>query len=373
MKINDKTKKLKVAIVHYWLDSYRGGERVIESVCELFPNADIYTHIYKPENLPETITKHNVFATFISKLPFARKFYRHYLLLMPFALLALNLKKYDLIISSESGPAKGVRKRKDALHICYCHSPMRYIWDMKQDYTQTKGAVFKLLWEVVACYMRFWDRRSVKSVDQFIANSKFISARIKKFYNRKATVINPPVDVDKFNANQDRDDFYLCASQLVPYKKVDLVVKAFNELGLPLVVIGTGTEFDKIKAIAKPNIKLLGKVSDNILKDKFEKCKAFVYGGKEDFGIVLVEALAAGAPVIAYGRGGAAEIVEENKSGLFFREQTSESIIEAVKKFELEKEKLLIPLEISEHAKKFAKKYFKQKIANFIEEKLNNK
>ena len=227
----------KVAIVHYWLDSYRGGERVVEALCEHFPQADVYTHIYKPENLPSTITRHRVFTSFISKLPFAKKCYRHYLLLMPLALWLLNLKKYDLIISSESGPAKGIRKRKDALHICYCHSPMRYIWDMREEYVKDKSLIFRGLWYVVSSYLRCWDRRSAQKVDCFITNSKFISARVRKFYKRKSTVIHPPAETDKFNpeSRANRGTFYLCVSQLVSYKKVDLVVEAFNVLGLPVV------------------------------------------------------------------------------------------------------------------------------------------
>ncbi len=346
--------KYKIAIIHYWLDDYRGGEKVVNALCEMFPTADIYTHIYKTEQLPKTITAHKVFTTFISKLPFAKKFYRYYLPLMPIALLCLNLKKYDLIISSESGLAKGIRKRKDELHICYCHSPMRYIWDMKKEYIQSlmnheklvkkreSGAwnrgstekrsvlrkikkqtfstqcsisniIFSFLWKVTACYMRWWDKHSAKQVDYFIANSKFIAARIKKFYKRKSVIIHPPVNVEKFNTGRKRKDFYLCVSVLVSYKKVDIVVKAFNLLNLPLTVIGKGPELSRIKSIANDNIKLLGYVNNSLLTEKLETCKAFVFAGKEDFGIVFTEALSAGSPVITYGKGGAKDIIKKIK------------------------------------------------------------
>ena len=368
----------RIAIVHYWLDSYRGGEKVVEALCEMFPKADIYTHVYKPEKLPGTITSHKVFTTFISKLPFAKRFYRHYLPLMPLATYLLNLKKYDLIISSESGPAKCIRKRKDSLHVCYCHSPMRYIWDMEAEYidslkskvSQVSGigngessdmrcegsgdresesrninyyvscltfhvshfmshishltfhasrfTLFKYFWEITACYMRCWDRFSAKKVDYFIANSRFVAARIRKFYRRKSITIHPPVDNGKFSAIMKRDDFYLCVSELVSYKKVDLVVRAFNELSLPLVVIGGGSDFGYINRIAKDNIRVLGKVSDKILKEKFEKCKAFVYAGKEDFGIIFPEALSAGAPIIAYRKGGVRDVVRNGKKRIVF-------------------------------------------------------
>ena len=363
-------KELKVAIVHYWLDRYRGGERAVEVLCEMFPHADVYTHVYKPKGLPNIITKHKVFTSFISKLPFAKRFYRYYLPLMPFALWLLNLKKYDLIISSESGPAKGIRKRKDALHICYCHSPMRYIWDMQKDYICGSGLGTRVLWPLVACYMRYWDRKSARNVDYFIANSKFVSARIRKFYKRKSAVIHPPVETGKFKAKGNRDAFYLCVSQLVCYKKVELVVEAFNKLGLRLVVIGEGTEFDRIKNIAKQNVKLLGKASEEILKKNMENCKAFVYAGKEDFGIVLVEALSAGAPVIAYGKGGIRDIVKDGETGFFFKDQTSESIVEAVRKFEDGKIKCLSSVEIAKEVDRFSKEKFKKQMFKIIKDKL---
>ncbi|HJO93051.1 MAG TPA: glycosyltransferase [Victivallales bacterium] len=364
---------MNIAIIHYWFDSYRGGEKVIEALCELFPKADIYTHIYKPENLPATITDHKITTSFIARLPFSSKYYRHYLPLMPIASRLLNLKKYDLIISSESGPAKGIRKGKGALHICYCHSPMRYIWDMEEEYCRGLGIVTRGLWKVVACYMRWWDRRSAKNVDYFIANSKFIAARIRKFYKRKATVIHPPVNVHKFDPNLKREDFYLCVSQLVAYKKVDLVVESFNELGLQLVVIGGGSELGKIKSITNSNIQILGKVSDALLKEKMETCKAFVYAGKEDFGIVFTEAQSAGAPIIAFGKGGVLDIVENMKTGIFFKKQDVKSLVEAIDIFDKCYDNLLSSAIIALNAEKFDKENFTTKISGFVEGKLGNR
>ena len=389
-----KGDKQKVAIVHYWLDDYRGGEKVVEAFCEMFPEADIYTHIYKPEKLPETINSHKVFTTFISKLPFAKRYYRYYLLLMPLALKILNLKKYDLIISSESGPAKGIRKRKDAKHICYCHSPMRYIWDMEKGYLDslklkvnskkrksTSGSLssvsriqsfvsclfFFSSWKMIACYLRHWDRNSAQHVDVFIANSKFIAARIRKFYSRKALVINPPVEVGKFRCDRKRNEFYLCVSQLVSYKKVSLVVEAFNILNLPLTVIGNGPEMDRIKSTANDNIEMLGRVNDEVLKEKMETCKAFVFAGKEDFGIIFPEAHSAGAPIIAYGKGGAKEIIENHKTGILFNEQTVDAIVEAVQLFNVGNVNLSSSAEIADTAKKYNKGNFKKSMINLLE------
>jgi glycosyltransferase involved in cell wall biosynthesis len=365
-------KKLRIAIVHYWLDSYRGGEKVVEALCEMYPQADIYTNIYKPESLPDSITSHKVYTTFIQKLPFVSKLSRHYLPLMPLALKLLNFKKYDLIISSESGPAKFIRKPKQALHICYCHSPMRYIWDMEKDYCRELGIVARGLWKSIACYMRWWDKQSVKRVDYFIANSRFIAARIRKFYKRKSIIIHPPVDICKFSSHSQRENFYLCVSQLVSYKKVGLVIRAFNKLKLPLVVIGGGDELKNIKKIAKSNISILGKVSDKLLKEKIETCKAFVYAGKEDFGIVFAEAQSAGAPVIAYGKGGVKDIVIDKKTGYLFFEQSEDSLIECISKIEDISYNFNNSVNISERMKKFSKERFKSEINDFIKIKLKD-
>ena len=357
----------KTAIVHYWFDDYRGGEKVIEALCEMFPHSDLFTNIYKPEKLPDTITKHKVKTTFISKLPLAYKFYRHYLLLMPLALTLLNLKKYDIIISSESGPAKYVRKRKDALHICYCHSPMRYIWDMRGEYVYNKGLFFKSIWSIIAGALRVLDRKSAEGVDYFIANSNFIAARIRKYYKRKSIVLYPPVNIRKYCSSKVRKDYYLCVAQLVPYKKVELLIKAFNILGLQLYIVGGGNSVDELMKIANDNVHLLGKVSDYTLKCLYEKCKAFVYAGKEDFGIVFVEACAAGAPVIAYGKGGVKDIIDNNRTGLLFMNQDVESIVNKIKSFEEGKTDLLSNVEISKNAEKFSSKQFKKNIYEFIE------
>jgi len=359
---------MKVAIIHYWLDSFRGGEKVIEAICEIYPNADIYTHIYDPLKIPQTIKSHKIQTTFIQKLPFAYKYSRYYIALMPIALLFLNLKKYDLIISSESGPAKGIRKRKDAMHICYCHTPMRYIWDMQNEYISGSSLPIRCLWKLIACYMRKWDKWSAKKVDYFIANSKFVAARIRKYYKRKSVVIHPPVNISFFEPNKKREDFYLFLSQLVPYKKADIIITAFNSLKLPLHVVGSGTEYNRLKKLAKENITLHGRVDDEELKNMFETCKAFVYAGKEDFGIVFAEALSAGAPVIAYGKGGVKDIVKNGKNGIFFTKQTSDSLISVIEKFEKGKFNLDNSSDISKSARQFSTEIFIKKIKEYIEE-----
>ena len=398
----------KVAIVHYWLDSYRGGEKVVEALCEMFPQADIFTHTYNSAKLPDSITSHNIYTTFIAKLPFAGKYYRHYLPLMPLATYFLNLKKYDLIISSESGPAKYIRKKSNALHICYCHSPMRYIWDMQKEYidsikfknnseklevSECFGSwkdflivikrqilnigrsifnfIFSIFWKITACYMRYWDRLSAKKVDFFIANSNFIAMRIRKFYKRKSTVIHPPVNINKFNHDCIRENYYLCVSELVAYKKVDLVVRAFNKLKLPLIVVGGGSEFDYINSFANGNIQMLGNVTDEVLAEKFEKCRAFVYAGKEDFGIIFPEALSAGAPVIAFNKGGVRDVIQDKKHGVLFNEQSVDSIIKAVKMFDGNDIKINSSL-CREKASFFSDDLFKSKIFSFIVDKMVN-
>ncbi len=292
---------------------------------------------------------------------------------MPMALEQLDLSAYDLILSSESGPAKGVVTRPDAVHICYCHSPMRYVWDMYHEYLSGAGRLIRMLFPFVSHWLRVWDRLSADRVDQFIANSNFVAQRIRKFYRRDAEVIYPPVNTTEFVATETRGDFYLCLGQLVAYKRADLAVEAFNKLGLPLVVVGEGELFEKLKTIAKPNIKLLGRQPFPEIKDLLQRCRGLVFPGMEDFGIVPVEAMAAGAPVIAYGKGGALETVVDGKTGILFPEQTVESLIEAIQKVE-NGTVTFDPATLHAHAATFDKSIFKQRISAFVDEalRLNN-
>jgi glycosyltransferase involved in cell wall biosynthesis len=312
----------------------RGGERVVEALSELYPDADIYTHVYDPSILSEQLRRQHIQSTFIQQLPDAIRRYRSYLPLMPLALEQLDLRQYDIVISSESGPAKGIITLPHTLHVCYCHTVMRYLWDMYHEYRESAGKLTRLLMPLGAHYLRLWDFASAARVDSFIANSENVAARIRKTYRRDATVINPPVDVKRFRADRPRENFYLTVSQLVSYKRVALIVEAFSKLGLPLVVIGEGTELAELRRRAAPNVRFLGRQPDEVVTDYLERCKAFVFAANEDFGIVPVEAQAAGAPVIAYGNGGVTETIIPGVTGLFFKDQTSESLAEVVRYFE---------------------------------------
>ena len=363
---------MKVAIIHYWWLSNRGGEAVCSALAEIYPNADLFIHVCNEEVVRKALPinfKGQIKTTFISRLPGAKKHYQKYLPLMPLALEQLDLSAYDLIISSESGPAKGVITRPDAVHICYCHSPMRYVWDMYHEYRKTAGRAIKSLFPFIAHYLRIWDRLSADRVDHFIANSKFITSRIKKFYRRDADVIYPPVNTTEFSHEQVRGDFYLCLGQLVPYKKADLAVDAFNKLGLPLVVVGEGELFEALKSRAGDNVTLMGRQPFPIIKDLLERCRGLIFPGVEDFGIVPVEAMAAGAPVIAYAKGGALETVIHGHTGVHFHEQSVDALMVAVQQVE-SGEFTFTPAQLHEHAAGFDKSVFKQKIKAFVDKAL---
>ncbi len=323
---------LKVAIIHYWLVGMRGGEKVVEALCEMYPGADIYTHVYVPEMVSETIRKHRVVPTFINRLPRARHLYKAYLPLMPMALEQLDLRAYDLIISSESGPAKGVMAAPGALHVCYCHTPMRYIWNMFHDYRQSAGLLTRLAMPPLAHYLRLWDVSSAVRVDSFVANSATVAARIRRYYGNDATIIHPPVDTKAFSPvpYSEVADYYLMAGELVSYKRPDLAVRAFNELKLNLVVIGGGEMLAEVRRLAGPTVSVLGPQPFAILKHRYARCRALIFPGEEDFGMVPVEAMASGRPVVAFGRGGATETIARDLTGVFFDEQTVDAIADAV-------------------------------------------
>jgi glycosyltransferase involved in cell wall biosynthesis len=326
---------MKTALIHYWLVNDRGGEKVLAELAKLYPDADLFTHVYDPSAVPESIRRLNIRTTFIQKLPFAKKLYKNYLPLMPLALRQLDLSGYDLIISSESGPAKGIRKPKGAVHICYCHTPMRYLWDLSDEYAQNASILQKLGMKLLRSPLRKWDVWSASQVDHFVANSQFVAERIRRIYNRKAEVIYPPVNTEHFAAiKRDPQDFYLFFGQLTAYKRANLAVEAFNRLGLRLVVAGTGECFQALEKMAGPNIEFLGHVSDEQRDKLYSQAKALIFPGIEDFGIIPVEAQAAGCPVIAFRAGGALETVVENETGLFFGVQSADSLCEAIQRFE---------------------------------------
>ncbi len=323
---------MRVAIIHYWLIGMRGGEKVIEEICKLYPDADIFTHVHDPRMMSQTIASHTVKTSFIAKLPLAKRKYKSYLPLMPMALEQLDLRGYDLIISSESGPAKGIIPPPNALHVCYCHSPMRYIWNMYHNYREKWSWLTRIVALPVSHYLRTWDTISATRVHGFIANSACVADRLRTYYGRRSTVIYPPVATELFAPvpPERLGDFYLMVGELVPYKRADLAVEAFNRLGRKLVVIGGGETFTTLRAMAGPNITLIGRQNLAQLQWHYARCRALIFPGEDDFGIVPVEAMASGRPVIAYNRGGATESVVDGVTGLFFETQTVEAIMDAV-------------------------------------------
>ncbi|MEH6756669.1 MAG: glycosyltransferase [Parasphingorhabdus sp.] len=324
----------RTAIVHYWLVSMRGGERVLERLLKLYPGADIITHVYNPEAVSGFIRSHRVRTTFINKLPGAQRHYQKYLPLMPLALEEIDMRGYDLVISSESGPAKGIIVPPDAFHMCYCHSPMRYLWDHYHQYKLTGGRFTKLAMPLLMHRLRQWDISSAQRVDSIVANSNFIARRVKKSWGRQADVVHPPIEVSLFRKSDDVQNQYLWVGQMTPYKRADIVVDAFTKLGLPLLMVGTGELAGDIAKRAGPNIKILERLDFADLRKAYAECRALIFPPEEDFGIVPVEANAAGRPVIAYGRGGIRDSIIPDHTGLFFEEQHPDALIDAVERFE---------------------------------------
>ncbi len=361
---------MKIAIVHYWWLANRGGESVISALIDLFPTADLYFHVYEKKTVREALGsrhKGKIYTTFISQIPFSKKLYQRYLPLMPIALESLDLTSYDIVLSSESGPAKGVITRPDALHLCYCHSPMRYLWDLHHEYNRNAGLFKKVAFKYICHKMRIWDQLSANRVDVFVANSNFVAQRIQKYYRRSSLVVNPPVNVGHFSPNETRLDYYLCLGQLVGYKRVDLAVDAFNKLGKLLVVIGEGEEFKGLLARKKANVSLIGRQQFAVVKHRLETCRALIFPGVEDFGIVPVEAMASGAPVIAFGQGGILDSVVDGVNGVLFNEQTVDSLVEAVGSFELRRANF-DPLVNRQRAMEFDKSVFLVRIEKIISE-----
>lgn len=357
---------MKVALVHYWLVGMRGGERVLEALSELYPQADIYTHVCDPDRISETLRAHTIRESFIGRLPRAKRWYPAYLPLMPLALEALDLTGYDLVISSESGPAKGVITAPNSLHVCYCHSPMRYLWDMQGEYFERLKPWTRLLAYPMAHYLRLWDQASAARVDHFVANSSFVAARIRKYYRREAEVIHAPVDLSRFSPGGERGDHYLTVGQLVRYKRFDLAIEAFNQLGRPLWIVGDGPELARLKRMAGPHIRFLGAMQGNELVSAYRSCRALVFPGVEDFGIVPLEAMACGRPVIAYGKGGALETVVDGMTGILFREQTATSLLEAVRQHESDLHRY-DGKRLHTHAAGFDRDIFKRRFSHLID------
>jgi glycosyltransferase involved in cell wall biosynthesis len=362
---------MKTAIIHYWLVNMRGGEKVIEALLEMFPQADIYTHVYKPNAVSDIIKNRRVFTSRINRLPFAKKLYRLYMPLMPDALLDFNLQDYDLVISSESGPAKGIVPAPNAYHICYCHSPMRYLWDMYHEYFRGTNPFVRLFMKRLIPGLRLKDAVSANLVDRFIANSGYVAKRIRRCYNREAIVVPPPVNIEKFIRVERRPaDYYLFFGQLTGYKRADIAIEACIQSGRKLIVAGAGADKKTRKKYKKTGlVTFLGRVSDEEICGLYASAKALLFPGIEDFGIIPVEAACAGCPVIAYRDGGALETVKENVTGLFFDEQTPESLIEAMERFESGGVTFADRQLFKDHVQQFSKTAFIGRMQKIIEEK----
>jgi len=368
--------RARVALVHDWLVAYAGAERVVEQILEVFPHADLFAVVeFLPPDLKGFIRHKPVATTFIQRLPRARTKYRAYLALMPLAVEQHDLSSYDLILSSSHAVAKGVLSGPDQLHISYVHSPMRYAWDLQHQYLREAGldsGAKGWLAKWMLHRLRVWDSRTANGVDHFVANSDYIRRRIQKVYRRDAEVIYPPVDVEAFPLGTAKEDFYLTASRMVPYKRVDLVVDAFAQMpGRRLVVAGDGPEFGKVRAKAGPNVEFVGYCGKLELRSLMQRAKAFVFAAEEDFGITPVEAQACGTPVIAFGRGGVTESIrglsDPKPTGIFFHEQTVKAIVEAVEVFEGARDRIR-PEACRENALRFSPARFRTEYEGFVKQ-----
>lgn len=361
---------MRIALVHDYLVQYGGAERVLECFTEIFPHAHIYTIVHDKESMHGVFEDKEIHTSFLQKFPFAKKRHRIFPLFMPAAIEQFDFSKYDVVLSDSSSYAKGIITGPETLHICYMHTPMRYAWDDCQKYTEDFGLP-KFIKKTVPFFMnyiRLWDWASAERVDKFIANSNFVAKRIKKYYKKDSVVVNPPVSVGKFYVERDskkRGDYFLMVGRLIAYKRHDIAIKAFNKLGLKLKIIGRGPELKKLQKIAGPNIEFLGRVEDKDLPKYYAECKAFIFPQEEDFGIVAIEAMAAGRPLIAYKGGDIVEHMEENKTGIFFSNQTAEDVVRAVKRFN---ESDYDGNYIRSKSEKFDREVFKERIKKYVEE-----
>ena len=372
--------KARIAIVHYWFVNHRGGERVVEAMASMFPQADLFSLVVDTKAVPDSLRERPIKTSFLQKLPGGHRWHRHLLPLYPLALEQFDLNAYDLVLSSESGPAKGVLTSATTCHICYCHSPMRYLWDFYHQYRN--GANFaswsRPFFTLATHYLRMWDAASAGRVDYFVANSRNVASRIRKHYRRNSAVIYPPVNVHAGYLAERVEDFYLVVGQLVDYKRMDLAIAVCNRLGRRLHVVGEGQQYGRLRRLAGPSIHFYGALSDKDLQEQYAHCRALLFPGEEDFGIVPVEALSFGRPVIAYDRGGVTETVKglrlgsqdvpENSTGIFFPTQSVDSLVEALREFE-EVEHRFCPSLIKKHADRFAPEHFERHFRLFLAEK----
>jgi glycosyltransferase involved in cell wall biosynthesis len=369
--MTSKQKSIEVALAHHWLVKMRGGEKVLEQFSMMFPSAPIYTLVAKKEMLSPQLQRHSLQVSPLGRMPNADRHYKKMLPLFPTVLRQLQMRvRPQILITSDASVMKGLKYDSGVPHVCYCHSPPRYLWDMTDTYLKRSSELNlagRLAFRATSKYVRNFDEKAAQRVDHFIANSQFVANRIQMYYDRRSVVIHPPVNLSEFSHEQNREDFYLIVSELVPYKRVDLAVDAFNRLGKKLVIIGGGSEIEALRAQAKPNVAFLGRQPSFVLKYHYERCRAFIMPGIEDFGITPLEAQAAGGPVIAYGCGGAIESVLDGKTGRFFKEQTPQSLADAVTSFEAE-EHLFSSTAARHQAEQFSPERFRGKIKSFLRE-----
>lgn len=350
---------MRTALVHYWLVKYRGGERLLELFSDLFPDADLLTLVHRPGAVGEQLERHEIRTSFLQKMPLGVTRYQWYLPLMPWAVESFDMEEYDLVISSESGPAKGVITRPETCHICYSETPMRYIWNMYHSYRRNMSAVSRVLWSVLSDYLRRWDRLTADRVDFFIANSSNVARRIWKYYRRQAVVVHCPVDWESFYIGTD-DEYYLFVGELSEYKGIRLAVEAFRGTGRRLLVVGDGPLEAEMKRIAGPEVDFLGWQPREEVAALYANSRALVFPGEEDFGITPLEAMASGKPVLALGRGGALESIIDQETGVFFQEPTIDAVREGIGRIERIG---WVPTAIREHAKSFGKEPTRQRLS----------
>ncbi len=362
---------MKTALVHDWLNQIGGAEDVLETLHSIYPDAPLYTSLYWREKMPQHWQQWDIRTSFIDHLPLARKKQQLYFPVYPFAFEQFDFREYDLVVSNKSGFCHGIITGPETLHICYCLTPTRYVWRYHQYAEQEDlGRLVRLGLSPFLTFLRQWDRLAADRVDHFIAISKEVRRRIAKVYKRDSTIIYPPVDTSRFEPSNRVDDYYLIVGRLVPYRRIDLLIEAFNKLDRPLYIAGSGRDRGRLEAMAGPNIKFLGYVPDADLPDIIARCRAFMFPGEEDFGIAPIQAMAAGRPVIAYAAGGALDTIIPGKTGFLFAEQTVTDIIKAVEAFDPDS---IDTAFVRSHAEQFDTSLFKTKMMTFIEKKLEGK
>jgi glycosyltransferase involved in cell wall biosynthesis len=359
------------ALAHHWFFSVSGGERVSAAIYEVLEEPNVFCLAWAEKGIPADMKGCTIVPSFIQRLPYLENWYRYYAFLFPLAVELLDLRGYDLVVTSDASVMKGIVTSHESCHICYCHSPMRYAWNMFHDYKDERGRTGGILAAILMHYLRLWDVCAAHRVDYFVANSRNVRNRIKKYYGRDARVIYPPCDTHRFRVVPDVDNYYLLVGRLVSYKRADVAVRAFSRNGRRLLVAGSGPELRRLTSMAAKNVEFLGHLNDDELVSLYSRCRAVIFPGEEDFGIVPVEAQASGRPVIAFGNGGVRETVIEGETGLFFMEQTPEALEAAIRDFE-RREDSFDSAKIRRHAEYFGKARFKKEFAEFVEESFEN-